>query len=77
MDPQDESRGPHEVVPLRFSEPITYRIPWGERVALEPGSYHVMLIGVQETLEPGQAVGLRLTFEKAGEVEVEAEVRVE
>ncbi|NDJ54944.1 MAG: copper chaperone PCu(A)C, partial [Chloroflexi bacterium] len=42
---------------------------------LEPGGYHIMLIGIDETLEPGDTVTLTLVFENAGEFEIEAEVR--
>jgi copper(I)-binding protein len=49
-------------------------VPAGGSATLEPGGLHVMLIEV-EPLEPGQMVNLTLTFEKAGTVVVEAEVR--
>jgi copper(I)-binding protein len=49
-------------------------VPAGGRVTLEPGGYHIMLINVEQ-LEPGQTIPITLTFEKAGTVEVEAEVR--
>jgi copper(I)-binding protein len=47
------------------------------KAVLKPGDYHILLIGLQEDLEPGQIVTLTLTFEKAGEMQVEAEVRAE
>ncbi|HSL97525.1 MAG TPA: copper chaperone PCu(A)C [Candidatus Deferrimicrobiaceae bacterium] len=51
-------------------------IPAGETVILEPGGYHLMLMAVAEgAIEAGKAVELRLTFEKAGAVVVQAEVR--
>ncbi|MGF1506019.1 MAG: copper chaperone PCu(A)C [Chloroflexi bacterium] len=50
-------------------------IPAGETVTLEVGGYHVMLIGVQETLEMGETAEVTLIFENAGEITVEAEVR--
>lgn len=37
-------------------------IPAGESVSLEPGGYHVMLIGVKNTIEPGDAFPVTLTF---------------
>lgn len=52
-------------------------IPAGGSVALEPGGYHIMLFNVQEALAEGDSVTLTLTFEKAGEVTVEAPVRRE
>ncbi len=50
-------------------------VPANGQVELKPGSYHVMLIGVKQTLAPGDTVPLTLTFQNAGEVQVTAEVR--
>lgn len=38
------------------------RIPPGGRTELAPGGYHVMLIGVQEPLQAGDTVSMRLIF---------------
>jgi hypothetical protein len=50
-------------------------IPAGGTVELKPGSYHVMLIDLAQELKPGDEIEITLTFEKAGEVTVTAEVR--
>jgi periplasmic copper chaperone A len=50
-------------------------IPAGATVRLEPGGFHIMLLDVQQTLEPGDTVEVTLVFESAGEVVVTAEVR--
>ena len=50
-------------------------IPAGGTVELKPGSYHIMLIDLNQELKPGDKIEITLTFEKAGEVEVTAEVR--
>jgi copper(I)-binding protein len=51
-------------------------IPAGAIVTLEPGGYHLMLMSVVEgAIEVGKTVELRLTFETAGEIVVQAEVR--
>ncbi len=50
-------------------------IPAGGSVELKPGSYHIMLIGLTQPLEAGQKIEITLTFEKAGDVKVTAEVR--
>lgn len=50
-------------------------IPAGATVVLEPGGYHLMLMGVTGALEPGATVELILTFETAGTVTVQAEIR--
>jgi copper(I)-binding protein len=43
-------------------------IPAGGRVELKPGGYHVMLIGLTESLTPGATYELTLTFATAGEL---------
>lgn len=43
-------------------------IPAGGEVTLEPGGYHVMLIGLTESLAPDTTYELVLEFEQAGEV---------
>lgn len=45
-------------------------LPAGEAVALEPGGYHVMLIGLVSPLTAGQEFTLTLTFEQAGDIDV-------
>ena len=45
-------------------------IPAGESVALKPGSFHIMLMGLKRPLQRGESVPLTLTFEQAGPVEV-------
>jgi copper(I)-binding protein len=52
------------------------QIPAGGEVVLKPGSYHVMLIGMQQDLEPGDTFKLDLTFEKSGTLTVEPAVRM-
>jgi copper(I)-binding protein len=50
-------------------------IPAGGTVRLEPGGYHAMIMGIKEPLTVGQKVTLTLTFEHAGTITVDAEVR--
>jgi hypothetical protein len=50
-------------------------IPAGGSVELKPGSYHIMLIGLNQELKVGDKIEITLTFEKAGDVKVTAEVR--
>jgi copper(I)-binding protein len=50
-------------------------VPAGGTVSLEPGGYHVMLIGVTDELVAGETVSLTLNFEKAGAIAIQAEVR--
>ena len=50
-------------------------LPAGEQVSLEPGGYHVMLLELQAPIAEGDTVPVTLTFEKAGEVQVDAQAR--
>ncbi len=50
-------------------------VPAGGSVALKPGGYHVMLINLKQPLKAGEKIKLKLQFEKAGAVEVEAAVQ--
>jgi copper(I)-binding protein len=46
-------------------------IPPGETVMLESGGYHVMFMGLKQTLSEGDVLPATLTFEKAGSVDIE------
>lgn len=50
-------------------------IPANGSVALKPGAYHVMLIGLKKPLVAGQSFPLTLTFAKAGNISVTVPVR--
>lgn len=50
-------------------------IPAGGSVALEPGGYHIMLMGLVEPLEPGEIFDMDLVFESGATITVEVEVR--
>jgi hypothetical protein len=50
-------------------------IPANGQVELKPGGYHVMLIGLQRDLKPGDTFQLDLQFEKSGKLTVQPEVR--
>ena len=50
-------------------------VPAGGSVALEPGGFHLMMLGLTETPAVGDTVELLLTFQEGGEVTVQAEVR--
>ncbi|NVK17562.1 MAG: copper chaperone PCu(A)C [Methylocystaceae bacterium] len=42
---------------------------------LEPGSYHVMFMGLNAPLEEGKSFPLTLVFEKAGEINVTVDIK--
>lgn len=50
-------------------------IPAGGEEVLEPGGYHLMLMGLREDLTDGKTYELTLHFEKAGDVTVPVSVR--
>jgi hypothetical protein len=50
-------------------------IPAGGRVELAPGGLHLMLVGLANPLAAGDRFPLTLTFENAGDLEIEVEVR--
>jgi copper(I)-binding protein len=50
-------------------------VPAGGRVTLEPGGYHLMIMGLSKPLEVGTSLELDLVFEHAGQVVVQAEVK--
>jgi copper(I)-binding protein len=52
-----------------------FDVPAGGKLEMKPGSYHIMLLGVKQALKPGDMVPVTLTFQKAGEISVEAPVR--
>jgi hypothetical protein len=49
-------------------------LPAGRSVALEPGGFHIMLMGIKKPLEESRSFPVTLTFEKAGNVTVTAVV---
>jgi periplasmic copper chaperone A len=59
---------------MRMRAVAAIDVPAGARVALASGGYHVMLIGLHKPLAAGGSVPLTLTFERAGSVEVMADV---
>jgi copper(I)-binding protein len=62
--------GTMQMSPLMDGLPI----PAGETVVLEPGGYHIMLIGLKQDLKAGETFKMTVTFEKAGEVELEVPI---
>lgn len=54
-------------------------LPAGQPVALKPGSYHVMLMGLKAPIQAGESVPLTLTVEgedkQRSQVEIQAQAR--
>ncbi len=49
-------------------------VPAGESVALKPGGFHIMFMGLNGPLVEGETVPVTLTFAKAGTITVELAV---
>jgi copper(I)-binding protein len=49
-------------------------VPAGQSVTFKPGGYHIMLVGLQKPLNPGDTFPISLTFAHAGTLIVEAHV---
>jgi len=60
------------VMRMRHVEKLA--VPADGIAELAPGGYHVMFMGLSAPFEAGDEVPVTLTFEKAGEVEVDFEV---
>lgn len=60
---------------MKMREIPSLDIPAGETVSLRPGGLHIMLIGPNREVKAGDRVQLELDFDKAGTIQVEAEVR--
>lgn len=53
-------------------EPVpTLEIPAGQTVNLEQGGYHIMFMGLKDSLTEGEMLKATLIFERAGRVEIE------
>ena len=57
---------------MRMRQVAGIVIPAGGHVDMAPGNgYHMMLVGIRQPLKVGDKIPLKLTFEKAGSVDVE------
>ncbi len=59
----------------RMVEQPRLLVPAGDQLALEPGGYHLMLMGAKRTLRAGDTVTVFLNLDGGREVSVEAAVR--
>jgi copper(I)-binding protein len=55
-------------VKMRRIDPL--HVAAGERLVMEPGGTHVMLLGLKSPLKQGETLPLTLRFERAGEIVV-------
>jgi hypothetical protein len=64
----------HDLDTVRMKRVDPLHVGAGERLTLEPGGMHLMLIGLEAPLREGEKVPLVLRFEVAGELRAEARV---
>ena len=80
MSPVATSAGVHQTTTdasgmTGMHETDSVTIPAGRDLVLEPGGYHVMLMGLKQALTAGATFPLTLTFERTGPVTVTVVVR--
>jgi len=59
---------------MRMESVKELRVPAGAEIALKPGDYHVMIMGLQKALKVGEDVPLTFSFKNQGDVTVNARV---
>jgi hypothetical protein len=60
---------------MKMKHVMEIEIPSGEKTEFQPGGYHVMFMGLNRDLKPGDTFSLTLVFETAGEMTFEVVVR--
>lgn len=60
---------------MRMRQVQAFEIPARGSVTLRPGGSHLMLIDLAQPLKKGERFAVRLRFERAGELDIELEVR--
>ena len=75
MDSESMSEMDDQMKMMGMKEVSSIALPAGKEVKLEPGGYHVMLMGLKGPIESGDEYLITLEFEKAGEVDVQAIAR--
>jgi hypothetical protein len=60
---------------MQMRQALEVEIPAAETVTFEPGGYHLMLIGLTQSLTSGETFELTLTFANVGEITINVDVR--
>lgn len=60
---------------MMHPRPGGFKIPAGSTVALKPGGWHIMLMGLKQPLRAGDHYPATLTFKKAGKVTIQFSVQ--
>jgi copper(I)-binding protein len=64
----------HEGV-MKMREVRDFEVPARQRLVLQPGGSHLMLVGLKRPLVKGERIPLTLRFERSGELRIELEVQ--
>jgi len=64
----------HDHGQMKMHHHHSLEIPGNSSLTMEPGGHHIMLMGLVESLTPGQKFDLTLKFMKGGEIKTEVEV---
>ena len=60
---------------VRMATVSRIEVPAGGSVELEPGGFHIMMMGLKRDLNPGEMIKVTLRFDKSVEITVTVEVR--
>ena len=60
---------------MKMRPVTTLTVAAGETLLLQPGGFHLMLLGIDAELVPGETHGVSLQTEDCGAIEITAEVR--
>lgn len=60
---------------VKMREQPSFEVPARQRLILEPGGSHLMIVGLRKPFAKGDRIPLILRFERAGELRVELEVQ--
>ncbi len=60
---------------MKMGQVSSIAIPRKGSIALQPGGYHVMLIGLKQDLKLGDKVPMKLTFEDGSSQDIQPEVK--
>jgi hypothetical protein len=60
---------------MRMREVPGYEVPGRGRVELKPGGAHLMFVDIKRPFKAGEKIPVTLRFDKAGEMNIELEVR--
>ncbi|HUF81334.1 MAG TPA: copper chaperone PCu(A)C [Burkholderiales bacterium] len=60
---------------MKMRELQSFEVPARQRLLLEPGGSHLMIVGLRKPFAKGDRIPITLRFERAGELKIELEVQ--